>query len=142
VRINEVSTDATKTNSSRTLLLWIATIVVGHFMAVVWHLLLVVKVQPGFPSSRTHPHRRRSHLWAAKTPARDGPIVAGEQELREPETRSSRHYSGAANRCPPDNPLSSLTPATRLKRIAELWPYILLPISILGLAVRVHRGTI
>jgi hypothetical protein len=38
-----------KTNSRRTLLLWSAAIVVGHFIAVVWHLLLVLKVQPGFP---------------------------------------------------------------------------------------------
>jgi hypothetical protein len=38
-----------KADSRRILLLWSASIVVGHFIAVIWHLLLVVKVQPGFP---------------------------------------------------------------------------------------------
>lgn len=32
--------------SSRRLLLWSAPIVVGHFLIVLWHLLLLVKVQP------------------------------------------------------------------------------------------------
>src|SRR6266478_1638214 len=41
--------ESTKANSTRTLLLWSTSIVVGHFIAVVWHLLLVVKTQPGFP---------------------------------------------------------------------------------------------
>jgi hypothetical protein len=34
---------------TRTLLLWSTSIVVGHFIAVVWHLFLVIKAQPGFP---------------------------------------------------------------------------------------------
>jgi hypothetical protein len=38
-----------KIDSRWTLLVWSAPIVAGHFMAVVWHLLLVLKVQPGFP---------------------------------------------------------------------------------------------
>jgi hypothetical protein len=40
--------------------------------------------------------------------------------------------------------MSGVTPASlssRLKRIAELWPYILVVISIVGLALRVYRGT-
>lgn len=41
--------EATKADAPRTLLLWSAPIVVGHFIVVVWHLLLVVKVQSGFP---------------------------------------------------------------------------------------------
>jgi hypothetical protein len=41
--------EPTKTAPTRTLLLWSAAIVVAHFIAVVWHLFLVVKVQPGFP---------------------------------------------------------------------------------------------
>ena len=41
--------EPTRADSPRTVLLWSAPIVVGHFIAVVWHLLLVVKVQPGFP---------------------------------------------------------------------------------------------
>lgn len=43
--------EPTKAYSTRTLLLWSAPIVVGHFIAVIWHLFLVVKVQPGFPRS-------------------------------------------------------------------------------------------
>ena len=35
-------------HSSRPLFLWSTPIVVGHFIAVVWHLLLVLKVQSGF----------------------------------------------------------------------------------------------
>ena len=30
---------------------------------------------------------------------------------------------------------------TRLKRIGAFWPYILIVISILGLAIRIWRGT-
>src|SRR5665213_2070649 len=41
--------EPTKADSPRTVLLWSAPIMVGHFIAVVWHLLLVVKVQPDFP---------------------------------------------------------------------------------------------
>ena len=41
--------EPTKADPPRTLLLWSAAIVVGNLIAVVWHLLLVVKVQPGFP---------------------------------------------------------------------------------------------
>ena len=41
--------EPTKADPPRTLLLWSAAIVVGHLIAVVWHRLLVVKVQPGFP---------------------------------------------------------------------------------------------
>jgi hypothetical protein len=36
-------------DSARTLLLWSAPIVVGHFVAVQWHLMLVVEVQPDLP---------------------------------------------------------------------------------------------
>lgn len=36
-------------NFPRRFLLWCAPIVGGHFLAVVWHLILVVKVQPDFP---------------------------------------------------------------------------------------------
>jgi hypothetical protein len=45
----DFSVEPTKTNSRQTLLLWSGPIVAGHFIAVVWHLLLVLKVQPGFP---------------------------------------------------------------------------------------------
>jgi len=41
--------ELTKSNSARKLLLWSVPIVIGHFVAVVWHLLLLVKVQPGTP---------------------------------------------------------------------------------------------
>ena len=41
--------EPTKADSPRTLLLWGSTIVVGHFIAVAWHLLLVLKAQPDFP---------------------------------------------------------------------------------------------
>jgi len=41
--------EAKKADAPQTLLVWSAPIVVGHFSAVVWHLLLVVKVQSGFP---------------------------------------------------------------------------------------------
>jgi hypothetical protein len=41
--------EPTKNNSRRSLLLWSTAIVIGHFVAVVWHLLFVLKVQPGFP---------------------------------------------------------------------------------------------
>ena len=40
--------------------------------------------------------------------------------------------------------MSDITPAkeiSRLKRIAKLWPYIVIAGSLLGLAVRVYRGT-
>jgi hypothetical protein len=43
--------EPTKGDSTRTLILWIALIVVGHFMDVLWHLFLVVKLQPDFPRS-------------------------------------------------------------------------------------------
>jgi hypothetical protein len=43
--------EPTKADSTRTPILWIAPIVVGHFIVVVWHLFLVVRVQPGFPRS-------------------------------------------------------------------------------------------
>jgi hypothetical protein len=36
--------EPTKNNSRRALLLWSTPIVVGHFIAVVWHLLLVLKL--------------------------------------------------------------------------------------------------
>jgi hypothetical protein len=39
----------TKADSTRTFLHWSAPIMVGHFIIAVWHLFLVVKVQPGFP---------------------------------------------------------------------------------------------
>jgi hypothetical protein len=36
-------------DSTRKLLLWSAPIVLGHFVAVIWHLWLLVKVQPNTP---------------------------------------------------------------------------------------------
>jgi hypothetical protein len=36
-------------DSRRKLLLWSALIVAAHFLAVLWHVVLLVKVQPGFP---------------------------------------------------------------------------------------------
>ena len=39
----------TNADSTRKLLLWSAPIVLGHFVAVIWHLLLLVKVQPDTP---------------------------------------------------------------------------------------------
>jgi hypothetical protein len=42
-------------------------------------------------------------------------------------------------------PMSTLTPArdsSRLKRIAELWPYILIALSIVGLALKLYRGAL
>ena len=41
--------EPTNADSTRKLLLWSAPIVLGHFVAVIWHLLLLVKVQPGTP---------------------------------------------------------------------------------------------
>ncbi|MGA7046319.1 MAG: hypothetical protein WBY98_08655 [Candidatus Sulfotelmatobacter sp.] len=38
--------EPTNADSTRKLLLWSAAIVLGHFVAVIWHLLLLVKVQP------------------------------------------------------------------------------------------------
>jgi hypothetical protein len=49
-RMKEVLMESAKTDSARSLLLWSALIVVRHFIAVLWHLLLVVKVQLGFPA--------------------------------------------------------------------------------------------
>jgi hypothetical protein len=37
------------TDSTRKLLLWSAPIVPGHFFALIWHLLSLVKVQPITP---------------------------------------------------------------------------------------------
>jgi hypothetical protein len=42
--------ELTNANSTRKLLLWCAPIVLGHFVAVILHLLLLVKVQPSTPS--------------------------------------------------------------------------------------------
>ena len=39
----------TNADSTRKLLVWSAPIVLGHFVAVIWHLLLLVKVQPSTP---------------------------------------------------------------------------------------------
>ena len=39
-----------KTHLTWNLFYWSALIVLGHFIAVLWHLFLVVKVQPSFPS--------------------------------------------------------------------------------------------
>jgi hypothetical protein len=36
-------------STRKLLLLWSAPIVLGHFVAVIWHLLLLVKVQPSTP---------------------------------------------------------------------------------------------
>ena len=41
--------EPTNADSTRKLLLWSAPIVLGHFVAVIWHLLLLVKVQPSAP---------------------------------------------------------------------------------------------
>jgi len=41
--------EPTNENSTRKLLLWSLPIVLGHFVAVMWHLLLLVKVQPSTP---------------------------------------------------------------------------------------------
>lgn len=41
--------EETRPDSPRKLLVWGAAIIGGHFLAVVWHLVLVVKVQPNFP---------------------------------------------------------------------------------------------
>ena len=38
-------------DSTRKLLLWNAPIVLGHFFALIWHLLSLVKVQPITPRS-------------------------------------------------------------------------------------------
>jgi hypothetical protein len=43
--------EPTNADSTRKLLLWSAPIVLGHFVAVIWHLSLLVKVQPGTPRS-------------------------------------------------------------------------------------------
>ena len=41
--------EPTNEDSTRKLLLWSVPIVLGHFVAVIWHLLLLVKVQPNTP---------------------------------------------------------------------------------------------
>jgi hypothetical protein len=41
--------EPTNADSTRKLLLWSASIVLGYFVAVLWHLLLLVKVQPSTP---------------------------------------------------------------------------------------------
>jgi hypothetical protein len=41
--------EPTNADSTRKLLLWSALVVLGHFVAVIWHLLLLVKVQPSTP---------------------------------------------------------------------------------------------
>jgi len=41
--------EPTHADSTRKLLHWSTLIVVGHFIAVIWHLLLLVKVQPSTP---------------------------------------------------------------------------------------------
>lgn len=41
--------EPTNADSTRKLLLWCAPIVLGHFVAVIWHLFLLVKVQPSTP---------------------------------------------------------------------------------------------
>src|SRR5215472_10508263 len=41
--------EPTKADSTRKLLIWSVPIVVGHLVAVIWHLLLLVKVQPSTP---------------------------------------------------------------------------------------------
>jgi len=41
--------EPTNADSTRKLLLWSVPIVLGHFVAVIWHLLLLVKVQPSTP---------------------------------------------------------------------------------------------
>jgi len=37
-------------NSTRRLAFWSAAIVVGNFLAIIWHLLLLVEVQPSTPN--------------------------------------------------------------------------------------------
>jgi hypothetical protein len=39
-----------KTDSMRKLLLWGALVVLAHFVVVLWHLVLLVKVQPSIPT--------------------------------------------------------------------------------------------
>jgi hypothetical protein len=41
--------EPTNADSTRKLLLWSAPIVLDHFVAVIWHLWLLVKVQPNTP---------------------------------------------------------------------------------------------
>jgi hypothetical protein len=41
--------EATEKSSTRRILIWSVPIVLAHFLAVVWHLLLLVKVQPDTP---------------------------------------------------------------------------------------------
>jgi len=41
--------EPTSADSTRKLLLWSVPIVLGHFVAVIWHLVLLVKVQPSTP---------------------------------------------------------------------------------------------
>jgi hypothetical protein len=41
--------EPTNADSTRKLLFWSAPIVLGHFVTVIWHLLLLVKVQPSTP---------------------------------------------------------------------------------------------
>lgn len=36
-------------DSRRKLLLWAALVVVAHFLVVLWHLVMLLRVQPGFP---------------------------------------------------------------------------------------------
>ena len=47
--LGRVLMEPTNANSTRKLLLWSLPIVLGHFVAVIWHLLLLVKVQPSTP---------------------------------------------------------------------------------------------
>jgi hypothetical protein len=41
--------DPARSSSTRELLFWTGAIVVGHFAAVIWHLLLLINVQPRTP---------------------------------------------------------------------------------------------
>jgi hypothetical protein len=41
--------DATRSDFTQPLLFWGTVIVLGHFVAVVWHLYLVLRLQPHFP---------------------------------------------------------------------------------------------
>jgi hypothetical protein len=42
--------EPTHADSTQKLLLWRAPIVLGHFVAVIWHLFLLVRVQPSTPT--------------------------------------------------------------------------------------------
>lgn len=46
----QATTKSRTTDSTRSLLAWGAVVVMAHFLVVAWHVVLLVKVQPGFPA--------------------------------------------------------------------------------------------